>query len=98
MDILGLTTIDNTTKDLESIRREYTKDLARLNSVNGENLEDELESIELDISILEEAIEMHEQNIKEYREELDKVEKYLQECKSSVINEKVMLRVVEVII
>ena len=92
LDILGLTTIDNTTKDLESIRREYTKDLARLNSVNGENLEDELESIELDISILEEAIEMHEQNIKEYREELDKVEKYLQECNSSVINEKVSRR------
>ena len=92
LDILGLTTIDSTTKDLESIRREYTKDLARLNSVNGENLEDELESIELDISILEEAIEMHEQNIKEYREELDKVEKYLQECNSSVINEKVSRR------
>ena len=46
----------------------------------------------MDISILEEAIEMHEQNIKEYREELDKVEKYLQECNSSVINEKVSRR------
>lgn len=92
LDILGLTTIDNTSKDLYSIRREYTKDLARLNSVNGEDLEDELGSIELEISILEEAIEMHETNIKEYREELDKVEKYLQECNSSVINEKVSRR------
>ena len=92
LDILGLTTIDNTSKDLDSIRREYTKDLARLNSVNGEDLEDELESVELEISILEEAIEMHETNIKEYREELDKVEKYLQECNSSVINEKVSRR------
>lgn len=92
LDILGLTTIDNTTKDLEGIRREYTKDLARLNSVNGENLEDELESIDLEIGILEEAIGMHEENIKIYRDELEKVEKYLQECNSSVINEKVSRR------
>lgn len=92
LDILGLTTIDNTTKDLEGIRREYTKDLARLNSANGENLEDELESIDLEIGILEEAIGMHEENIKIYKDELEKVEKYLQECNSSVINEKVSRR------
>lgn len=88
LDILGLTTIDNTTKDLEGIRSEYTKELG--NNSNDEEKEyvKQLESKETELAINEEILENHRKNLVKFNEELDRCVKYLEQSNSEIVRSK----------
>lgn len=88
LDILGLTTIDNTNKDLEGIRSEYTKELG--NNSNDEEKEyvKKLESKETELTINEEILEEHKKNIGKFNEELDRSVKYLEQSNSEIVRSR----------
>lgn len=88
LDILGLTTIDNTTKDLEGIKSEYLKEIAKNTNEDERNLGSKLDNKQMELVITEEVLENHIKSLKEYNEELDKVTKYLEKSNSEIVKSK----------
>lgn len=88
LDILGLTTIDNTSKDLDGIRSEYIKEIAKNTNENERKLDSKLDSKKMELAITEEVLESHTKSLIEYNEELDKVTKYLEKSNSEIVKSK----------
>lgn len=88
LDILGLTTIDNTNKDLEGIKSEYTKELGNNSNDEEKKYVKQLESKESELVINEEILEQHKKNIGKFSEELDRCVKYLEQSNSEIVRSK----------
>ena len=88
LDILGLTTIDNTSKDLEGIRSEYIKEIAKNTNEDERKLDSKLDSKKVELAVAEEALEIHTKSLKQYNEELEKVTKYLEKSNSEIVKSK----------
>lgn len=88
LDILGLTTIENTSKDLDGIKSEYLKEISKNTNEDERNLGAKLESKELELAIAEEALEKHSESLEKYNEELEKVILYLEKNNSEIVKSK----------
>lgn len=88
LDILGLTTIDNTKKDLEKIKNEYIKELANNSSDDAKKYGKDSEEKEADLEDLEKLLEDRKKEAMHYQEEIDKCIKYLEQSNSQMVKEK----------
>lgn len=96
LDILGLTTIDNTKKDLEKIKSEYIKELANNSSEDAKKYDQESDSKEAYLEEIEKTLEERKQEAIHYQEEIDKCTKYLEQSNSEMVKERQSkLRIIE---
>lgn len=85
LDILGLTTIDNTKKDLEKIKSDYIKELANNSSDDAKKYDQESDSKEKYLEVLERTLEEHKQKAEEYQKEINKCTKYLEQSNLEMV-------------
>ena len=85
LDILGLTTIDNSQKDLEMIRNEYLRELARNSNDDEKKYGKELESKECELEVFEDILKEHNEKELKYNEELKRITKYLEQSNSEIV-------------
>ena len=85
LDILGLTTIDNSQKDLEMIRNEYLRELARNSNDDEKKYGKELESKEGELEEFENILKKRNEEELKYNEELKRITKYLEQSNSEIV-------------
>lgn len=85
LDILGLTAIDNSKKDLETIRNEYIKELSNNSNEEEKKYGVELDSKETELECLSKILKDHNEKALKYQEELDRVVKYLEQSNSEMV-------------
>lgn len=85
LDILGLTAIDNSKKDLETIRNEYIKELSNNSSEDEKKYGKALDSKEKELVCLEEILKGHKEKAIKYQEEIEKFTKYLEQSNSEMV-------------
>ncbi len=88
LDILGLTTIDNSQKDLETIRNEYLRELVKNSSDDEKKYGKELESKECELEVLEGILKSHNEKVVKYKEELERITKYLEQSNSEIVRKR----------
>lgn len=85
LDILGLTAIDNSKKDLDIIRNEYIKELSNNSSDDEKKYGKELDSNEKELEELEELLKKRKNEAIECQAEIDKCTKYLERSNSEMV-------------
>lgn len=85
LDILGLTTIDNSQKDLQTIRNEYLRELAKNSSEDEKKYGEELESKECELEVFEGILKERNEEAVKYKDELERITKYLEQSNSEIV-------------
>lgn len=85
LDILGLTTIDNSQKDLQTIRNEYLRELAKNSSKDEKKYGEELESKECELEVFEGILKERNEEAVKYKDELERITKYLEQSNSEIV-------------
>lgn len=88
LDILGVTMLDNMSKDLEQIKTEYTKELSKFSDAEGQEIADLLDGYRIEKNICNEKLEKEKENIKNEERARERAKNYLSQCNSEVIREK----------
>ena len=86
LDILGVTMLDNMSKDLEQIKSEYTKELSKFSDAEGQEIADRLDGYRIEKNICSEKLE--KENVKNEERAKERANNYLSQCNSEVIREK----------
>ena len=88
LDILGVTMLDNMSKDLEQIKSEYTKELSKFSDAEGQEIADRLDGYRIEKNICSEKLEKEKENVKNEERAKERANNYLSQCNSEVIREK----------
>lgn len=88
LDILGVTMLDNVSKDLEQIKTEYTKELSKFSDAEGQEIADRLDGYRIEKNICNEKLEKERENIKNEELAMERANNYLSQCNSEAIREK----------
>lgn len=88
LDILGVTMLDNVSKDLEQIKTEYTKELSKFSDAEGQEIADHLDGYRIEKNICNEKLEKERENIKNEELAMERANNYLSQCNSEAIREK----------
>ena len=88
LDILGVTMLDNMSKDLEQIKSDYTKELSRFSEGEAQEAADVLDGYRREKNIYVDKLEKEKENIKKEERVKERAKNYLSQCNSEVIREK----------
>lgn len=88
LDILGVTMLDNMSKDLEQIKSEYTKELSKFSDAEGQEIADRLDGYRIEKNICSEKLEKEKESVKNEERAKERANNYLSQCNSEVIREK----------